>query len=520
MGLTLIQGPPNSGRAGEVLGRFRAALDRQPVLVVPTADDVAAFERDLCAGGGAALGGSITAFAGLTAEVARVAAIELGPRLSPTQRLALVRAAIRRAAPRRLRRSAARPGFAPAADRLIAELQSALVEPGRVRAAGRRARGPGLRARARGDLHRLRGASRPRPALGQGRRRGRRDLGPDRGSGCLGSAAGVPLRLRRPDPRSDGADRAAGPHRGGHGRGDLRRHAGARRAVGPADPPDRRAGRRATRAAALRPRLHDERHPSPPRPPPVRARGGANRARRRSGAARLRGRARRGRGDRSRDRPPARRGRAARRDRDRPPSPRLVGAAARERPRDARDPGGARGLDAGRRHVRRHLAGRALPRGGRRGGGRRAPRPPAQRPVAGPRRGRLGRAADPARQGDHGRRSDRGLGEAAAPPRAPAQRPQRGRPAAGAGPVGSRARGGCAPRARLRTPAARPPTRRGRRSQPSSCEPASRRRSCSRNWRRSATSPAPRRPGSPTRPRRSSRRRCRSGADRPRAGSG
>ena len=129
MGLTLIQGPPNSGRAGEVLGRFRAALDRQPVLVVPTADDVAAFERDLCAGGGAALGGSITAFAGLTAEVARVAAIELGPRLSPTQRLALVRAAIRRAAPRRLRRSAARPGFAPAADRLIAELQSALVSP-------------------------------------------------------------------------------------------------------------------------------------------------------------------------------------------------------------------------------------------------------------------------------------------------------------------------------------------------------------------------------------------------------
>ena len=51
-----------------------------------------------------------------------------------------------------------------------------------------------------------------------------------------------------------------------------------------------------------------------------------------------------------------------------------------------------------RRDLRRHLAGRALPRGRRRGAGRRAPHPPAQRPVAGPRRGRLGRAADPAGQ--------------------------------------------------------------------------------------------------------------------------
>ncbi len=129
MALELIEGPPNSGRAGAVIDRFRAALGRRPVLVVPTADDVAAFERDVCEALPTALGGSITTFAGLAREVAATLAVELGPQLSPTQRQAVVRAAIRRAGPRRLRRSAARPGFTPAADRLIAELQAAMIGP-------------------------------------------------------------------------------------------------------------------------------------------------------------------------------------------------------------------------------------------------------------------------------------------------------------------------------------------------------------------------------------------------------
>ena len=130
MALRVIQGPPNSGKAGEVLTRFRAALEREPVLVVPTADDVAAFERELCAGGAATLGGSIVTFGGLYFEVGRRLGVELPPVLTGSQRQALVRAAIRRAAPRHLGRSASRPGFAPALDALIAELQEALVGPG------------------------------------------------------------------------------------------------------------------------------------------------------------------------------------------------------------------------------------------------------------------------------------------------------------------------------------------------------------------------------------------------------
>jgi ATP-dependent helicase/DNAse subunit B len=129
MPLHVIQGPPNSGRAGEVLARFRAALEREPVLVVPTVDDVAAFERELCAGGTASIGGSITTFGAVFAEVARALAVDLPPSLTAAQRQALIRAAVGRAKPRRLHRSAARPGFVPALDALIGELQAALISP-------------------------------------------------------------------------------------------------------------------------------------------------------------------------------------------------------------------------------------------------------------------------------------------------------------------------------------------------------------------------------------------------------
>lgn len=129
MGLRVIQGPPNSGRAGEVLTRFRAALAQAPLLVVPTGDDVANFERELCERDGAALGGSIATFAALNFEVARALAVDVAPPLTISQRQALVRAAIPRVAPRLLSRSAARPGFAPALDLLIAELQGARISP-------------------------------------------------------------------------------------------------------------------------------------------------------------------------------------------------------------------------------------------------------------------------------------------------------------------------------------------------------------------------------------------------------
>ncbi len=129
MSLSLIVGPPNSGRAGQIGARFEAALDRDPVLVVPTLDDVDRFERELCRDGGAVVGGSIVTFRRLTDEVAASTRAALRPLLSGAQRLALVRAAVRETELRLLSGSAGRPGFARALDRLIDELQAAVVEP-------------------------------------------------------------------------------------------------------------------------------------------------------------------------------------------------------------------------------------------------------------------------------------------------------------------------------------------------------------------------------------------------------
>ena len=135
MPLNLIHGPPNSGRAGLVRRRFAAALDRDPVLVVPNADDVFAFERELCEGG-AALGGAAMTFRGLFREVATAGGSPPGAELTAAQRRRAVSIAIegRRERLGALRRSSARPGFAIAFERLLDELQAAGLGPEAVEA--------------------------------------------------------------------------------------------------------------------------------------------------------------------------------------------------------------------------------------------------------------------------------------------------------------------------------------------------------------------------------------------------
>jgi RecB family exonuclease len=135
MPLKLIHGPPNSGRAGLIRGGFVAALDRDPVLVVPTVDDVFAFERELCAEG-AALGGAAMTFGALFRTVATAGGVPPGAELSPAQRLRAITVAVdaRQGRLGPLRRSASRPGFARAFVRLFDELQAAGVEPDAVEA--------------------------------------------------------------------------------------------------------------------------------------------------------------------------------------------------------------------------------------------------------------------------------------------------------------------------------------------------------------------------------------------------
>jgi ATP-dependent helicase/DNAse subunit B len=130
MPLKLIHGPPNSGRAGRIRRGLLAVLDRDPVLVVPTLDDVYAFERELCTAG-AVLGADVMTFGGLFRAVATAGGAPPAAVLTPAQRLGAVAAAVaeRRAQIRRLQGSAARPGFPPALERLLDELQGAGLEP-------------------------------------------------------------------------------------------------------------------------------------------------------------------------------------------------------------------------------------------------------------------------------------------------------------------------------------------------------------------------------------------------------
>lgn len=140
MPLKLIYGPPNSGKRGEVLRAFRAALDRDPVLVLPTTDDVFDFERELCcvegAPLGALLGGTTMTFGALFRAVVTAAGGPLGAELSPAQRLRAIAIATQtgRQRLRPLRRSAGRPRFAAALERLFDELQAAGIDPEEVEA--------------------------------------------------------------------------------------------------------------------------------------------------------------------------------------------------------------------------------------------------------------------------------------------------------------------------------------------------------------------------------------------------
>ena len=129
MALKLIVGPPNSGRTGAVLDGFRAMSGNDPVLVVPTVDDVERFEEELTRGGDAVIGATVGTFDELFALVARATDAQAGPAISRTQRLRLAREAASRAELRILAASSRRPGFPAALEELVSELQAALVDP-------------------------------------------------------------------------------------------------------------------------------------------------------------------------------------------------------------------------------------------------------------------------------------------------------------------------------------------------------------------------------------------------------
>src|SRR4051794_10199486 len=129
MPLTLITGPANAAKAGEVLARFRAALPREPRLVVPTAADVDHYSREL-ADAGIVLGAEVLTFPRLVREIGAAVGVR-GKVLGPIARERVVRAAIADVSLRTLERSARAPGFADALGAFFAELGRSLIGPAR-----------------------------------------------------------------------------------------------------------------------------------------------------------------------------------------------------------------------------------------------------------------------------------------------------------------------------------------------------------------------------------------------------
>jgi RecB family exonuclease len=129
MPLTLVTGPANAEKAGHVLAAFRAALHREPLLVVPTAADVERYRRELAAAG-AVFGVRVLRFAWLEREIASRAGVAGRP-LGPLARERVAAAAVAAAPLDRLAASAATPGFLPAFLALVDELEERRVTPGR-----------------------------------------------------------------------------------------------------------------------------------------------------------------------------------------------------------------------------------------------------------------------------------------------------------------------------------------------------------------------------------------------------
>jgi ATP-dependent helicase/nuclease subunit B len=130
VGLTLLAGPANAGKVALLLERYLAALQREPVLIVPNRSDVDRVERQLLTQAGALVGGEIGTFDDLFARVARSDG-DGGhkPVATDTQRALIVRRVLLRARLNGWTRSSRFAGFGDALAAALGELESGLVDP-------------------------------------------------------------------------------------------------------------------------------------------------------------------------------------------------------------------------------------------------------------------------------------------------------------------------------------------------------------------------------------------------------
>jgi len=123
--LALIAGPANAGKVELLLDRYLEALDREPVLIVPTGSDVERVERQLLERQPCLLSGSIGTFDDV---FARIAGVERKV-ISRAQRALLVRRVVAGAPLDGLAASARFGGFADSLLQALGEVESGLLDP-------------------------------------------------------------------------------------------------------------------------------------------------------------------------------------------------------------------------------------------------------------------------------------------------------------------------------------------------------------------------------------------------------
>ena len=128
MGLTLLAGPANAGKVELLLDRYLAALDQDPLLIVPNRPDVEWAERELLERSPALLGGSIATFDGVFERIA-ASDPETRPVAADVQQTLALRAAVAKTPLNGLGESARSAGFADALRDAIAEVEAGLVSP-------------------------------------------------------------------------------------------------------------------------------------------------------------------------------------------------------------------------------------------------------------------------------------------------------------------------------------------------------------------------------------------------------
>jgi len=131
MGLTLVVGPAHAGKVALLLERYLETLARDPWLVVPNRADVERVERDLLRRRPALTAGRIGTFDDLFSHVAD-GRPDARPLVSEPQALLALRRAVGRAELDELAASSGSAGFVDALHVTLAELDSALLEPGRL----------------------------------------------------------------------------------------------------------------------------------------------------------------------------------------------------------------------------------------------------------------------------------------------------------------------------------------------------------------------------------------------------